>query len=143
MIPWILCAALVAVIVWQARKRRRGRAPARAPAAPPHSDTARVTVADAESDAVDAIAIADELDLHAVPGRDIAGLVAEFVLVSRQNGRSVVTVVHGRGTGTLRRRVRALLERDPGVRRIADASGRAGGATAVWLAPLAEPERRD
>ena len=72
-----------------------------------------------------------------VTPRDVPALVDEFLRVARARGTPRVTIVHGRGTGILRQRVRDLLARRDDIDRYEDAMGRAGGATAVWLAPLA------
>jgi hypothetical protein len=102
-----------------------------------------MTLGRADGAAADSSAeeIGDELDLHGVAPREVPVLVDEFLAVARARRTSCVTIVHGRGTGILRRRVRELLARRDDVARFDDAMGRAGGATAVWLAPLAP--RRD
>lgn len=79
--------------------------------------------------------IGTELDLHGVPPRQVAELVDEFVRVSRTRGHLVIRIVHGKGTGALRRTVRARLARHVGVIAFGDAAGSGWGATVVQLAP--------
>jgi DNA-nicking Smr family endonuclease len=123
-VEWLVATlVLVAAAVWLGRRLDRLRA------AP--------ETAGSDADRLAPVAIGDELDLHGVPGREVAGFVDEFLSQAQARGLRSVTIVHGRGAGVLRRRVRALLSERPGVERYADAVGRAGGATAVWLLPLA------
>ena len=90
---------------------------------------------DAE-DAVDA-ALTDELDLHTFLPRECADVVAEYVRAAQEAGMTHVRIVHGKGTGTLRRIVHGVLERHPAVRafRLADERGGSWGATLVELQP--------
>ena len=92
------------------------------------------------ADAADAVEvpITDELDLHTFDPRDVADLVANYVDECRARGFTVVRVIHGKGTGSLRRTVHAALERHPGVlghRGGGDGEG-GWGATVVTLRPL-------
>ncbi len=77
------------------------------------------------------------LDLHAFAPRDVPDLVPEYVRLCRERGILRVRIVHGKGTGTLRRIVHAALERMPVVVafRLAGADGGGWGATLVDLAP--------
>lgn len=77
------------------------------------------------------------LDLHTFHPRDIHVLVPEYLHVCRQRGILEVRIVHGKGDGTLRRTVHALLERDAGVLnyRLAGPDAGGWGATLVTLAP--------
>ncbi|HZJ63968.1 MAG TPA: Smr/MutS family protein [Kofleriaceae bacterium] len=88
---------------------------------------------DAEA-AVDA-ALTDELDLHTFLPRECADVVAEYVRAAQEAGMTHVRIVHGKGTGTLRRIVHGVLERHPAVRafRLADERGGSWGATLVEL----------
>jgi len=139
---WLVTVALGVVALWLGRKL--GARPRRDPApAMPDGDVETPGMPDEDFETAAPIAIGDELDLHGVPGREVAGFVEEFLEVARERGSRSVTIVHGRGTGVLRRRVRALLARHPSVERYADATGRAGGATVVWLVPLAGSPRAD
>lgn len=77
------------------------------------------------------------LDLHTVRPRDVRDVVPEYLAVCRERGILEVRIIHGKGDGTLRRTVHALLERDAGVVRFGLAGADAGGwgATLVSLAP--------
>ena len=54
-----------------------------------------------------------ELDLHAFRPEEVASLVEEYVQVCRDRGVLALRIVHGKGRGTLRRTVHAVLERMP------------------------------
>jgi DNA-nicking Smr family endonuclease len=79
------------------------------------------------------------LDLHTFRPGEVKKLVPEYLAACRELGILDVRIIHGKGDGTLRRTVHALLRRDPGVLRYALAGGDAGGwgATLVTLAPQA------
>lgn len=74
------------------------------------------------------------LDLHAFAPRDVKDLVPEYLRACRERGILRVRIIHGKGTGTLRRTVHAVLDRLPDVRvyRLADDAG-SWGATIVFL----------
>jgi dsDNA-specific endonuclease/ATPase MutS2 len=86
--------------------------------------------------------IGDELDLHGVPPPEVTELVEAFIDEALARGRLRVRIVHGKGTGVLRARVRAILAAHPGVLAFADAPPPSHwGATVVELHPPAvEPE---
>ncbi|MBI4442854.1 MAG: Smr/MutS family protein [Acidobacteria bacterium] len=81
------------------------------------------------------IEITDVLDLHAFAPRDIASVVETYLEEARAKGYSTVRIIHGKGIGVQRERVRAVLQRTPFVASFADAPLQAGswGATVVWL----------
>lgn len=81
--------------------------------------------------------LTDELDLHTFQPRDAADLVAEYLCAAQEAGMSRVRIVHGKGTGTLRRIVHGVLDRHPAVRgyRLADERSGSWGATLVELHP--------
>jgi DNA-nicking Smr family endonuclease len=85
------------------------------------------------------IPIDGTLDLHTFHPRDIAQLLADYFDACRARGILEVRVVHGKGTGALRRTVHALLGRLPEVVsfRPADESAGGWGATIVVLRPAA------
>jgi dsDNA-specific endonuclease/ATPase MutS2 len=81
------------------------------------------------------VELTDELDLHTFAPRDVADLVAHYVDECAARGFAQVRIIHGKGTGTLRRIVHGVLERHEKVERFALAGERAGswGATIAWL----------
>jgi DNA-nicking Smr family endonuclease len=89
-----------------------------------------------------ALAITGELDLHTFRPQDVKDLVPEYLEECRKRGLLVVRIVHGKGRGTLRRTVQAILARQAGVASYALASAPFGawGATLVRLRPAEPPE---
>ena len=75
------------------------------------------------------------LDLHTFTPRDAESLVAEYIDACRARGIHSVRIIHGKGSGTLRRTVHAVLSRHPAVMsyRLADESAGTWGATLVDL----------
>lgn len=75
------------------------------------------------------------LDLHTFSPRDVKNLVPEYLQLCRDKGILHVRIIHGKGTGTLRRTVHAILEKLPWVHSFALADLDAGswGATLVDL----------
>jgi dsDNA-specific endonuclease/ATPase MutS2 len=84
-----------------------------------------------------AAALTDELDLHSFQPRECADVVAEYLHAAHEAGMTQVRIVHGKGTGTLRRIVHGVLDRHPAVQsyRLADERAGAWGATLVELRP--------
>lgn len=82
--------------------------------------------------------ITEELDLHAFAPRDIPSVVEEYLRACREEGLSLVRLVHGRGRGVQRAEVRRVLRRMTAeVASFADAPPASGGwgATLVRLRP--------
>jgi DNA-nicking Smr family endonuclease len=75
------------------------------------------------------------LDLHAFAPSDVGSLVPEWIEASHAAGLRALRIVHGKGTGALRRSVEALLARHPLVASFRPAGEDAGGwgATLVTL----------
>ena len=75
------------------------------------------------------------LDLHAFPPSALGSLLPEWLEASRAAGLRELRIVHGKGTGALRRSVEALLERSALVASYRTAGEDAGGwgATLVTL----------
>jgi DNA mismatch repair protein MutS2 len=78
------------------------------------------------------------LDLHLFQLRDIPALLDAYLPECRAAGVLRLEIVHGKGTGALRRQVRALLDRrDDVLHHSAADEGRGGwGVTLVTLRPL-------
>ena len=79
--------------------------------------------------------LGDELDLHTFQPRECADVVEEYLHAAREAGFRSVRIIHGKGTGTLRRIVHGVLERHPAVKSFAMGGERGGswGATVVEL----------
>ncbi len=77
------------------------------------------------------------LDLHAFRPAEVGELVPEWIGACAAAGIRELRIVHGKGTGALRRSVEALLRRDPRVESFRTAGEDAGGwgATLVTLFP--------
>lgn len=74
------------------------------------------------------------LDLHLFAPRDVGDLVPEYLRVCREKGLRRVRIIHGKGTGTLRRHVHRILDEFPMVQSYELAGDRSGwGATIVHL----------
>jgi DNA-nicking Smr family endonuclease len=77
------------------------------------------------------------LDLHTFAPRDVKKLVPDYLAECRARGILHVRIIHGKGTGALRRTVHAVLERLPDVAHFELAGqDRSGwGATLVTVHP--------
>ena len=83
------------------------------------------------------VPIEDFLDLHFFSPKEIKPLIDEYLFQCQEKGFHRVRLIHGRGTGSLRRMVRHHLSKDSRVLEIKDAAPEAGGwgATLVYLKP--------
>lgn len=82
------------------------------------------------------------LDLHTFAPRDVGSLVPEYLRVCREKGLRRVRIIHGKGTGTLRRHVHQILDELPIVQSYELAGDQSGwGATVAHLRP-AETDSR-
>jgi dsDNA-specific endonuclease/ATPase MutS2 len=81
------------------------------------------------------IPIEDHIDLHAFVPKEIPSVVQDYLEEAARAGFRQVRIIHGRGTGTQRRIIRAVLARHPLVESCGDAPPEAGGwgATVVVL----------
>lgn len=79
------------------------------------------------------------LDLHTFNPRDVKDLVPEYIAACRRRGILQVRIVHGKGTGALRKTVHAVLDRLPEVTgyRLGGDGGGGWGATIVTIAAAA------
>lgn len=75
------------------------------------------------------------LDLHTFKPTEVKLLIPEYLEECRKLGIFQVRIIHGKGTGSLRRTVHALLERLDAVAsfRLADEASGSWGATLVCL----------
>ena len=82
-----------------------------------------------------AIPITGELDLHTFRPQDLGELIPAYLGECAAHGLREVRIVHGKGTGTLRTTVHALLRRSPLVAsfRLGDEHTGSWGATLVIL----------
>lgn len=88
-----------------------------------------------EGDAPVALPITGELDLHTFRPDDLGELIPAYLAECAARGIREVRIVHGKGTGTLRTTVHALLQRSPLVAsfRLGDEHTGSWGATVVTL----------
>ncbi len=79
------------------------------------------------------------LDLHTFQAREVKDLIPDYLAACQERGILQVRIIHGKGTGTLRRTVHAILARLPAVASFDLAMEDAGGwgATMVMLVPKA------
>ena len=75
------------------------------------------------------------LDLHTFSPREVKDLVPDYLAACREIGIFEVRIIHGKGTGALRRTVHAILNRLPDVTgyRLAPEDAGGWGATLVSL----------
>jgi DNA-nicking Smr family endonuclease len=67
------------------------------------------------------------LDLHAFRPEEVKDLVPEYLTACRERGILQVRIIHGKGTGALRRMVQSILERLSYVESFRTAEETAGG----------------
>ncbi len=81
------------------------------------------------------IKVDGELDLHTFKPTELASLVPEYLNACREAGIKTVRIIHGKGTGNLRRSVHSILNRLDIVKSYKIAGHDAGhwGATVVNL----------
>lgn len=79
--------------------------------------------------------ITGELDLHTFRPQDLGDLIPTYLHECAVRNIRVVRIIHGKGTGTLRTTVHALLKRSPMVHsfQLADEHRGGWGATLVTL----------
>ncbi|UCF63788.1 MAG: Smr/MutS family protein [bacterium] len=78
------------------------------------------------------------LDLHTFHPRDIKDLIPEYIRACQEKKINQIRIIHGKGTGTLRRQVHSILDKHPEVIRYWHEGGSGGswGATIVLLKSL-------
>ena len=77
--------------------------------------------------------VEDSIDLHTFPPRDIPAVVESYLETALEAGFREVRLIHGRGIGVQRERVRAALSKHPAVESFDDAPADRGG----WGATVA------
>ncbi len=95
---------------------------------------------DGPFDAPVVIPIEGSLDLHRFRPEEIGDVVDAYLEAAVERGLREVRLIHGRGRGVQRHRVRVHLERSPWVERFAEAPEDRGGwgATLAWLKTRAD-----
>ena len=75
------------------------------------------------------------LDLHTFRPSELPALLSDYLEACQQEGLLEIRIIHGKGSGIQRRRVRRLLAEHPDVQSYQDAPAHAGGwgATEVVL----------
>ena len=79
--------------------------------------------------------ISDELDLHTFRPGELGELLPDYIGLCLQKNIFRIRIIHGKGIGTLRETVHALLRKDSRVLRfeLADQGEGGWGATIAWL----------
>jgi dsDNA-specific endonuclease/ATPase MutS2 len=79
--------------------------------------------------------ISDELDLHTFRPSELGELIPDYIGLCLQKDIFRIRIIHGKGIGTLRETVHAILRRDSRVLRFELAGQNEGGwgATIAWL----------
>lgn len=77
--------------------------------------------------------ITDVLDLHTFPPSQVKDLVRDYLDLAYDKGLRELRIIHGKGSGTQRRMVRSILEKDPRVTNYGDPPGHQGGWGATWV----------
>ena len=75
------------------------------------------------------------LDLHTFNPKEVKDLIPEYIEECRKKGIYHIRIIHGKGTGTLKRIVESLLKKNPAVAEFKPAGfgGGSWGATEVIL----------
>ncbi|BBO71917.1 hypothetical protein DSCA_58470 [Desulfosarcina alkanivorans] len=75
------------------------------------------------------------LDLHTFAPGELKDLMHDYIDACLEAGIHDLRIIHGKGSGVMRARVRSLLKKDPRVAAVEDAPADAGGwgATLVRL----------
>jgi DNA-nicking Smr family endonuclease len=81
------------------------------------------------------IPIEDVLDLHTYSPKEIPNLLHDYLEECGKTGIQSIRIIHGKGAGILKERVRSVLKKMPLVASFKDAPPEAGGwgATVVFL----------
>ena len=77
------------------------------------------------------------LDLHTFQPREVRELVTDYLALCREKSIFEIRIIHGKGTGQLRRAVHAAIGKNPVVQSFRPAGEGAGG----WGATIVELKR--
>ena len=90
-----------------------------------------------EEEPIVVVPIEESIDLHGFRPREILDVVDAYLDAALERGFVEVRLIHGRGKGVQRARVREWLKADPRVSRVEEAPPQRGGwgATLAWLVP--------
>lgn len=99
-------------------------------------DDSRTRIPAVNDDPVE-IPITDTLDLHPFRPAEVQDVAREYLIAARERGFTQVRLIHGRGIGVQRERIRSLLRELDFVLDFEDAgpSGGGWGSTVVLMAP--------
>ena len=86
--------------------------------------------------------IEDVLDLHTFSPRDVPELLEDYFDECLKADILSVRLIHGKGSGILKKKVHALLKRNPLVASFKDAPPDAGGWGATLVELQTKPARR-
>jgi hypothetical protein len=115
-------------------------AAARTPAQPgADPDEAEGDDGDAEPPGTVTLPVEDAIDLHPFAPRDIPAVVASYLETAVVAGFAEVRLIHGRGVGVQRERVRRAVSRHPAVVTFHDAPPERGGWGATVVVLKARP----
>ena len=91
------------------------------------------------------VEITDSIDLHTFAPRDVPAVVQGYLEAAHEKGLREVRLIHGKGKGFQRGRVRQILEATPFVEEFFDAPPARGfwGATIARLCPADEGDQPD
>ena len=79
------------------------------------------------------------LDLHTFQPREVKDLIPDYLDICLKKGILEVRIIHGKGTGTMRRTVHAILGKIPEVAAFGTAPGNAGGWGATLVTLMKRP----
>ncbi|MCD6586535.1 MAG: Smr/MutS family protein [Desulfobacteraceae bacterium] len=74
------------------------------------------------------------LDLHTFNPKEVKPLLYDYISACRDKTIFSLRIIHGKGTGVLKKRVQGILNAHPDVISIADAPAQAGGWGATLVA---------
>jgi dsDNA-specific endonuclease/ATPase MutS2 len=132
LLVWLVTAGvltLAAVVLWRRMERSRPQQRAQ------ESEEGRESLAEPDPEQPVTLPLEDALDLHTFHPKEVPEAVREYLFAVHAAGHREVRLIHGRGTGLQRERVRSVLAHHPLVAAFHDAPPSRGGwgATIVYL----------